>query len=97
MHKPIVRYSLSPNGNPWWVAFHMSTVSYEVQINKKTGNVLLGMGMAHTTNDIKSVEDMIEDSEVQASIVRNFNQETLDHILRICDETRTNREEVPAT
>lgn len=84
MHNQIVSYSLSQNGNPWWVALHMSSVTYEVQINQSTGNVLIGMGMAHSMNEKVSVEEFLEDSKLCGRIAMNFNQETLDHILAVC-------------
>jgi hypothetical protein len=97
MQKPIISYSLSVNGNPWWVANHMSGVTYEVQINQLTGNVLIGMGIMHSINSTLTVEEVLEDGIVQGVLLMNFNQETLEHILRICNEARANRKEVFAT
>lgn len=97
MQKPIISYKLSPNGNPWWVANHMSGVTYEVQINELTCNVLIGMGIMHSVNTKLTVEELLEDEEIKRSLIRDFDKETQEHILRICDETRANRKEILPT
>ena len=75
----------------------MSCVAHEVQINQLTGNVLIGMGMMHSVNSKYTVEEVLENEEIQRSLIRDFDKETQEHILRICDETRLNRKEVFAT
>ena len=93
MDKAIVRYDLAVNGNPWWIALHNSGVTHEVQINFRTGNILIGMGMLHTVNSQMPVEDLVTDATLQKTIESNFNSETLEHILKVCHQTLVGKTE----
>lgn len=88
--KPIVIKTTAKNGNIWWIAYHPSCTSFEVQINDKTKNIMMGMGLMLITNKVTSIDDFLEDKEVHRNISLNFNEETLQDILGHCKGLKCN-------
>ena len=84
MHQIITKYSLSENGNPWWIAYHTSGMFYEIQINKETGNILFGMGPMEAMNHKLTIEEVMSDEKVHNEIRRNFGDEVLGEIKETC-------------
>lgn len=86
MNNPVIVETLSNNNNPWWVAYHESLLTFEVQINPRTKRVLIGSGPIFISSEIMPCSDLLEDKYWLEYIRTNMTKEVMDNVIKECKQ-----------
>jgi len=82
---------VAKNGNPWWVTYGEDASLAEVQINLKTGNILVGSGLDFINSEQFTIDEFLESEDKQKRVLFHHPQEVLDEILKACHEKRSSK------